>query len=447
VQYIDDECFQECTALVEVDLTSAFQLRTLPIGCFSNCTSLTYIELPNSITTLNNYCFSVCTSLETVILSTSLTSLSDYCFNGCDNLETIYLPDSITTLGIDCFFSCDKLPSINLSSITSLDDNCFKDCVMLSSIDLSSITSLGAYCFEACYALESITFTNSITSLSLGCFQQCISLETINLPNSITTLNNYCFNICSALTSVTVPSSVTSLGEGCFAYCDSLTTIIYDDPSRITLIGINQFYASYFLQSVTFYLTSPIPPYPTTGVYNTNIYPNNTNFIYIAGSSCFNEGTKILCLNKNFEEEYIPIENLKKGDLVKSYKHGYRKIYMIGKQEMKNNTNYRFHCMYKMEKTDENELIEDLIVTGAHGILLDKHTRRCREKIDDKWVLPVTFSNLFKKIEDTNVYTYYHLILENNNDCEQRFCIWANGMLTETPSETQFKKHNYILLD
>jgi len=36
--------------------------------------------------------------------------------------------------------------------------------------------------------------------------------------------------------------------------------------------------------------------------------------------------TKILCLNKDLQEEYSPIENLRKGDLVKSYKHGYRKI-------------------------------------------------------------------------------------------------------------------------
>ena len=46
---------------------------------------------------------------------------------------------------------------------------------------------------------------------------------------------------------------------------------------------------------------------------------------------CFNQGTKILCCNKNLKEEYISIENLKKGDLVKTYKHGYKKIDLIGK--------------------------------------------------------------------------------------------------------------------
>jgi hypothetical protein len=177
----------------------------------------------------------------------------------------------------------------------------------------------------------------------------------------------------------------------------------------------------------------------------------------IADPSCFNEGTKILSLNKNFEEEYIPIENLRKGDLIKSYKHGYRKIDLIGKNPMFNNPTVWHECMYKMEKTAENGLIEDLIVTGGHGILVD--TIDCAEaekennkifgkpiQVDDKYLLLVSLCKDFVKLEDTNLYTYYHFILENNGNDEERFGIWANGILTETPSKNHFITHKYTLL-
>jgi len=175
----------------------------------------------------------------------------------------------------------------------------------------------------------------------------------------------------------------------------------------------------------------------------------------ISDPSCFNKGTKILILNKNIEEEYIPIENLRKGDLVKSYQHGYRKIDLIGKNPMINNPNRFNECMYKMEKTEENGLIEDLIVTGGHSILVDD-LGICKEEndkifgtthmIDDKYLLLSAVSKDFKKLENTNLYTYYHFILENDGDNDKRYGVWANGILTETPCKNHFTNHKYILL-
>jgi hypothetical protein len=174
----------------------------------------------------------------------------------------------------------------------------------------------------------------------------------------------------------------------------------------------------------------------------------------ISDPSCFNEGTKILCLTNNVEE-YIPIEQLKKGDLVKSYKHGYRKIDLIGKNPMINNPDKFNECMYKMEKTEFNGLIEDLIVTGGHSILVDDlvdYKEKNDEifggihKIDHKYLLLASVSNDFTKLETINVYTYYHFILENNGNDDERFGIWANGILTETPSKNQFINHRYTLM-
>ena len=187
--------------------------------------------------------------------------------------------------------------------------------------------------------------------------------------------------------------------------------------------------------------------------YDNDIFKKNNNSTYFQVGSystplCFNKGTKILCLNKNLEEEYIPIENLNKNDFVKSYKHGYRKIDSIYNNNLINNTLIFNQCMYKMIKTEKNNLFEDLIVTGGHSILVDDLLENKEEndkifngetpKIDDKYLLLASVSKDFIKLKGNDLYTYYHFVLENNGDDNERFGVWANGILTETPSKNYF---------
>jgi hypothetical protein len=232
--------------------------------------------------------------------------------------------------------------------------------------------------------------------------------------------------------------------------------------NNFTYNGTNINYMNYYIDQPTYNVfnlafVNPSPPTWTITFLTVNGFAvsvageQNATFTIqtISDPSCFNEGTKILCLNKDFVEEYRPIENLRKGDLVKSYKHGYRKIDLIGKNPMFNNPNVWDKCMYKMEKSD-------LIVTGGHAILVDTIDSPEQEEnnnrlgnpiqIDDKQLLLASVSKDFVKLEDTNLYIYYHFILENNGDDEERFGVWANGILTETPSKTNFNNHNYTLI-
>ena len=204
--------------------------------------------------------------------------------------------------------------------------------------------------------------------------------------------------------------------------------------------------------------SGPLTFYSTDGT-NTQASTLIYTIIPISDPSCFNENTKILCL-KNFGEEYIPIQNLRTGDLVKTYLHGYRKINLIGKGQMVNNPDSWHRCMYLLEKTEENKLIEDLIVTGGHALLVDKLSDEelltYKEmnvfdngdpiKIDDKYLLLAGVSTQFKKIKEIIPYIYYHLTLENNGDDDERFGIYANGILTETVSKNQFNDFSYELI-
>jgi len=162
------------------------------------------------------------------------------------------------------------------------------------------------------------------------------------------------------------------------------------------------------------------------------------------GPSCFSEGTNILGLTEQLKEEYRLVQNLMIGDFVKSYLHGYRKVSKIISGSFVNNPKNEgvANCMYKMVKTDDNGLIEDLTLTRNHGVLVEKLTENEEKKIDknnlhviDNLLSIITADcDKFEKVMNSNVYKYYHFSLETDGDEDRRFGVWANGLLVEVPS-------------
>lgn len=295
--------------------------------------------------------------------------------------------------------------------------------------------------------------TDQLSWASTGSGPQGLAIDTVN---QYIYVSLFVSSTISRITLANPPVSTSWLTSGIsspkglvindgFLYCanSNLNTI-----SKINLTG------SPVATSWAITGSSPVGLAIDTGfIYESN--NNSTIWKISLTTPCFNKGTKILCLNKMMEEEYIPIEDLKKGDLVKSYLHGYRKIDSIGSNKMINNPEHFNLSMYKMEKTDSNGLTDDLIVTGGHSILVDDLGEYYAEnevrfkgkipKIDDKFFLLSAVSKDFIQLTDTNEYTYYHLCLENNGNNDERFGIWANGILTETISKNQFTEIEQIL--
>jgi hypothetical protein len=169
--------------------------------------------------------------------------------------------------------------------------------------------------------------------------------------------------------------------------------------------------------------------------------------------SCFNKNTKILYLNAYLEEEYINVQDLKKGDVVKTYLHGYKKINIFCSGKFINNPNNFRGCMYKMVKTETNGLIEDLIITGGHSILVDKFTEKEYnttlniwkiDQFDNKFLLMSGISDKFEQIKEKKMYNFYHFSLENDGDIDKRYGVYANGVLVETPCEKDILTFKHV---
>jgi hypothetical protein len=161
---------------------------------------------------------------------------------------------------------------------------------------------------------------------------------------------------------------------------------------------------------------------------------------------CFLEGTRILCkVNPSDKlDYYVPIEQIKKGTLVKTSRNGYKKVVLIGKASVNNtDTDERTeNRLYKLTPANYPELKEDLYITGHHSVLVDSLTEQQKEDTL-KYVADVFGTDgkarLMARVDDRAVpwqsagtYTIWHFALETA-DVYKNFGVYANGgLLVET---------------
>jgi len=143
-------CFENCTGLTSIEIPDS--VTTISYTAFKNCTGLSSITIPSSVTSIGNNCFSGCTGLKTAGPIGGgydyefgwTTSIPSYAFFNCTNLTSVVLPDSITSIGSHAFDSCTNLAGIDIpASVTSIGWNSFSGCGIT---DLNDSTAPSVLC-------------------------------------------------------------------------------------------------------------------------------------------------------------------------------------------------------------------------------------------------------------------------------------------------------------
>jgi hypothetical protein len=225
-------------------------------------------------------------------------------------------------------------------------------------------------------------------------------------------------------------------------------------------------YGNYTIQPVSGYnhwriASTSTGPSPQNVIYNVGDILSGdgiTDFYYLYPSDpCFLEGTTILC-KVDGVHTYVPVEQLKKGTLVKTSLDGYKPVVLVGKGTIKNpgNDERTENRLYKCSPFKYPHLKEDLYITGCHSILEFPITNKQQEETikrlgklfvtDRKYRLMACVDERAEPWNSEGTYTIWHFALEHDDE-KMNYGVYANGgLLVETCSINFLKNKSNMTL-
>ena len=253
VETIGNTAFSDCSSLATVTFEKGSRLKTIGNNAYYRCTSLTSIEIPASVETIEKKAFMHCSSLATVTFekgsqlktigggyssSSHFGTYSDYygAFSDCSSLTSIEIPASVETIEATAFKRCSKLTTITFEKgsllktigggyYSSYYHGAFSDCSSLTSIEIpASVETIEATAFSDCSKLATVTFEKGSQLKIIG--------------GGYSSSYYYgAFLGCSSLTSIEIPASVETIEATAFKRCSKLTTVTFEKGSQLKIIG------------------------------------------------------------------------------------------------------------------------------------------------------------------------------------------------------------------
>ena len=137
-------------------------------------------------------------------------------FADCYSLIAIDLPASLTELNEGAFSGCHDLESIDVAENNPA----------YASQNGVLFTKDGSRLLRCPNSFEGeYIFPEGVKELGDYAFEQCSHITSIDVPGGVVSIGKYAFDGCSALTSLSIPDTVTSMGAWALDGCENLKAI------------------------------------------------------------------------------------------------------------------------------------------------------------------------------------------------------------------------------
>ena len=199
-------------------------------NAFNDCNSLTYIELPSSITSIGNRAFYDSGGVYRTIKCNAKTPPT----LGSDNFFKNFLTLEVPFESVPDYRAIEGWSTVNVGSITYKGKDVDGIYYLATSKTEAEVVSnpskyTGEVVIPTEISVDDITY--KVTRIGDYAFYSCRDLTSATIPNSVTSIGKYAFYFCDGLTSVTIPNSVTSIGNKTFLECRGLTSVTFESTT------------------------------------------------------------------------------------------------------------------------------------------------------------------------------------------------------------------------
>lgn len=155
------------------------------VGLVSN-ENLISVTLPSTLKSISG--FNGCKALTSVNLPESLTEMDNEFFRNCEALTSIELPAGLKKIGNAAFSGSGltSFPSSWPKGITVIPENAFSATKITGDLVIpEGVTTILTEAFYGCKNITSLTLPSTIREIGGGAFSKCTSLTTVNIPDSV----------------------------------------------------------------------------------------------------------------------------------------------------------------------------------------------------------------------------------------------------------------------
>ncbi len=200
LEIISSRAFYGMMALEEVNIPST--VSRFEDGAFGNCKNLATAyfntnRFANGETGPYDGFFNGCEKLKRIIFGENVTALPRNFYNGTA-VENIELPDSITVINDSAASGVTTLKSIKANNVTTIGMNAFNNCAALTIAELPKVTSIADYAFNNCAQLN-IALPSGLLRIGSAAFNGCASITNVVLPKSLNYIGGGAFDNCGTI--------------------------------------------------------------------------------------------------------------------------------------------------------------------------------------------------------------------------------------------------------